>query len=264
MRKTWILIFIALTVIACSTVPLTGRKQMNLLPESQLMGMASSQYGDFLQQNPALPASDARSQMVNRVGQKISAAASTYLKKHGMSDRVSGFNWEFKVVDSPEKNAWCMPGGKVVFYTGIMDITKDEKGLAVVMGHEIAHAIARHGNERMSQAVAIQLGGLGLNVALSEQPELTRNIFMQSYGLGSTLGSLKFSRLHESESDRMGLIFMALAGYNPEEAPKFWQRMKAAGGQAPPEFLSTHPSHSTRISDLNGWMTEAKQYYKPS
>ncbi len=257
-------LLIGITLISCSTVPLTGRKQMNLLPESQMMGMASTSYGDFLRENPALPASDPRSQMVKRVGEKVSAAAKQYLKENGMVGRVNGFNWEFKVVDSPEKNAWCMPGGKVVFYTGILDITKDEKGLAVVMGHEIAHAIARHGNERMSQAMALELGGMGLNLALNKQSELTRNIFLQSYGIGSSLGSLKFSRVHESESDRMGLVFMAKAGYDPAEAPKFWQRMKAAGGQAPPEFLSTHPSASTRISDLNKWMAEAKKHYRPN
>ncbi|MFT6761034.1 MAG: putative Zn-dependent protease [Psychroserpens sp.] len=262
MRTKYILAFLAITLIACSTVPLTGRKQMNLLSDGQMMGMASTSYGEFLKENPALPASDSRSQMVKRVGEKVSAAAKEYLRDNGMVGRVNGFRWEFKVVDSPEKNAWCMPGGKVVFYTGIMEITKDEKGLAVVMGHEIAHAIARHGNERMSQAMALEMGGMGLNLALSKQTELTRNIFLQSYGMGSNLGSLKFSRVHESESDHMGLVFMAKAGYDPSEAPKFWQRMKAAGGQAPPEFLSTHPSASTRISDLNKWMAEAKGYFK--
>jgi predicted Zn-dependent protease len=262
LKSNWTLAILAFTLIACSTVPLTGRKQMNLLPETQMMGMASSSYGDFLNENPALPASDPRSQLVKRVGEKVSAAAKEYLRENGVVGRVNGYRWEFKVVDSPEKNAWCMPGGKVVFYTGILDITQDEKGLAVVMGHEIAHAIARHGNERMSQSMALEMGGMGLNMALSKQNDLTKNIFLQSYGIGSSLGSLKFSRVHESESDHMGLVFMAKAGYDPAEAPKFWQRMKAAGGQAPPEFLSTHPSPSTRISDLNKWMAEAKGYYK--
>jgi predicted Zn-dependent protease len=159
-------------------------------------------------------------------------------------------------------NAWCMPGGKVVVYTGILPVTKNENGLAVVMGHEIAHAIAEHGNERMSQELLRQAGGVALTVALKDNPEETRNLWLAAYGLGSEVGvMLPFSRLHESEADHLGLIFMAMAGYDPREAPDFWTRMAEAGGQKPPEFLSTHPSDETRISSLNNWMPEALKYY---
>lgn len=179
--------------------------------------------------------------------------------------RVEGFKWEFNLVDDNAVNAWCMPGGKVVFYTGILPITKTEKGLAVVMGHEVAHAIARHGNERMSQGLATQLGGVALGVALSNKPQQTQQIFNQAYGVGSTLGTLKFSRKHESEADKMGAIFMALAGYNPQESVELWRRMKASsGGAAPPEFMSTHPSHDTRIKDLQAYMPKALKYYRGS
>lgn len=264
MKKTATILILSVILIACSTVPMTDRKQLNLLPESQMVGMAATSYSQFLRENQVVDYNDPRSIRVRLVGSKIAAAAQKYLKQHGMLKRIVGFDWEFKLVNSPEKNAWCMPGGKVVFYTGILDVTQNDAGLAVVMGHEIAHAIARHGNERMSQGLAVQLGGVGLGVAMSQQSAATQNIFLQSYGIGSTLGMLKYSRVHESEADHMGLVFMAMAGYNPEEAPKFWQRMAAGGGQAPPEFMSTHPSHSTRVSNLNKWMAEAKKYYKPS
>ena len=176
---------------------------------------------------------------------------------------MKDFKWEFNLVEDNTVNAWCMPGGKVVFYTGILPITKDEKGIAVVMGHEIAHAIARHGNERMSQGLALQGGGIALSLALSDKPELTQNLFQQAYGLGGQLGMLKYSRSHDSEADKMGLVFMAMAGYDPREAVEFWKRMAAQGGQKPPEFLSTHPSDDTRIKDLEDFMPEALKYYKP-
>ncbi len=256
---------LALTFVllwACSKVPVTGRRQLNLLPESQLMSMSLTQYKAFLNENNTVSAGNEQADMVRRVGERIAAAAETYLKRHAQSSRVKDFNWEFNLVNDPTVNAWCMPGGKVVFYTGILPVTKDEAGLAVVMGHEVAHAIARHGNERMSQGLVAQAGGIGLQLALSEKPELTRNLLLQSYGVGSQLGVLKFSRLHESEADRMGLIFMAMAGYNPEVSVDFWKRMAAQGGSAPPEFLSTHPHNETRIQDLKAHMPEALKYYK--
>jgi len=261
MKKLLVLVLIFGT-IACSKVPISGRRQVHMLPESQLMSMSLTQYQTFLTENPKVSDSDSRTKMVKSVGQKIATAVEKYLKDSGQSKRVKGFNWEFNLVDDETVNAWCMPGGKVVFYTGILPITKDEKGLAVVMGHEIAHAVARHGNERMSQGLLIQAGGIGLGVALDTKPELTKNILLQSYGVGSQLGSLKFSRVHESEADKMGLVFMAMAGYNPTEAVEFWKRMKANGGQKPPEFLSTHPHDDTRIKDLQEYMPEALKYYK--
>jgi predicted Zn-dependent protease len=263
MKNLSLLALILVFLWACTKVPVTGRRQLNLLPESQLMSMSLTQYKAFLSESKTVSSGNAQSDMVKRVGERIATAAETYLKRHGQGSRVKDFNWEFNLVDDPTVNAWCMPGGKVVFYTGILPITKDEEGLAVVMGHEVAHAIARHGNERMSQGLIAQAGGIGLQLAISEQPELTRNLLLQSYGVGSQLGVLKFSRLHESEADRMGLIFMAMAGYNPEASVDFWKRMAAQGGAAPPEFLSTHPHNDTRIEDLKGHMPEALKYYKP-
>lgn len=263
MKKTLVLLIVILLAVACAKVPITGRSQMNLLPESQLMGMSLTAYQDFLKENPAMPTTDQRVQMVKRIGDRLAAAATKYCNENGAGDRVAGFQWEFNVVEDPTVNAWCMPGGKVVVYTGILPITQDEAGLAVVMGHEIAHAIARHGNERMSQGVAIQGAGIGLSVLLSEKPQWTQDLFLQSYGIGSQLGMLAYSRNHESEADKMGLIFMAMSGYDPRVAPKFWERMSASGGAAPPELLSTHPSDARRVADLEAYMPKALEHYKP-
>lgn len=249
---------------SCAKVPITGRRQMNLVGEAQLMTMATGQYNEFLGTNPPLPASDARVRQVRGIGEKLAAAAAQYLADNRASDRVEGFQWEFNVVNDNTVNAWCMPGGKVVVYTGILPVTQDEAGLAVVMGHEIAHAIARHGNERMSQGMAVQGAGMTLEVLAAQKPGYASDLFMQSYGIGSQLGMLAYSRKHESEADKMGLVFMAMAGYDPQVAPKFWERMSAqGGGAAPPELLSTHPSDATRIHDLEAYMPEALKYYKP-
>ena len=247
----------------CSSVPITGRSQLNLLPESEMMGMSLTAYQEFLRQNQVLPASDARAAQVRRIGDRLAQAATSYLTDVGAADRVAGFQWEFNTVNDPTVNAWCMPGGKVVVYTGILPVTQDEAGLAVVMGHEIAHAIARHGNERMSQALAIQGAGMTLEALTASKPGLTRDLFLQSYGIGSQLGMLAYSRKHETEADKMGLVFMAMAGYDPRSAPAFWQRMAAGGGAEPPEFLSTHPSDETRVHDLEAYMPEALKYFKP-
>lgn len=251
---------ILLAFVACSTVPVTGRRQMNLLPESQLLGMSLTSYSQFLAQNPALPASNAEAAQVKQVGDRIARSATKYLQAKGMGDRVSGFKWEFNLVQNNEVNAWCMPGGKVVFYSGILPITQNIDGLAVVMGHEVAHAVARHGNERMSQGLMVQAGGMALDVALSQKSELTRNLFAQAYGLGATVGAvLPFSRLHESEADKMGLLFAAIAGYNIDEAAPFWNRMaKVGGGNRPPEFLSTHPDPQSRAKEILEYVPTAK------
>ncbi len=266
MKIRQLIITLSLTIFlfACAKVPLTGRKQFNLLPESQMIGMSSVAYVDFLKENKVAPIKDSDSRMVKKVGQKIANAVEQYLRENHESKRVEGFNWEFNLVEDPSVNAWCMPGGKVVVYTGILPITQDEAGLAVVMGHEIAHAIARHGNERMSTNILAQVGLTTLNAVLEQKPQLANDMILTAAGVGTQLGLLKFSRNHESEADKMGLVFMAMAGYNPETAPKFWERMSAAGGEAPPQFLSTHPSHETRIQDLNDYMDEAKKYYHPS
>ena len=260
--KKAILLAGILVLDACAKVPITGRRQLNLLPESELMVMSLAAYNEFLGENEPLPASDANVRMVRRVGERLASSATTFLEANGAGKRVAGFQWTFNVVDDPTVNAWCMPGGRVVVYTGILPITQDEPGLAVVMGHEIAHAIARHGNERMSQGLALSVGGIALDVALSEKPEITRQLLLQSYGIGGSLGMLAYSRNHESEGDKMGLVFMAMAGYDPRTAPKFWERMSQQGGAAPPQLLSTHPSDEQRIKDLEAFMPEALKYYK--
>lgn len=261
-KKGLVLLVLGAMVIACSRVPITNRKQVNLLPESQMIAMSLEAYGQFLNTNDVVSASDSRTQMVKRCGEKIKNSVEAYLRDNGHGKRIDGFEWEFNLVDDDLVNAWAMPGGKVVVYTGLLDVAQDEKGLAVVMGHEIAHAIARHGNERMSQQLLLQAGGVTLSVLMNEKPEVARDLFLLSYGVAGGLGSLAFSRNHESESDKMGLIFMAMAGYNPQEAPAFWERMSAGGGPEPPEFMSTHPNHDTRIANLEAFMPEAMKYYQ--
>ncbi|MBK7379356.1 MAG: M48 family metallopeptidase [Ignavibacteriales bacterium] len=253
---------LALLFYYCSTVPITGRSQLSLIPASEMNAMSFQQYDQFLQENK-LSSSKSDIDMVKRVGVNIQKAVETYFKQNNLSKELAGYQWEFNLVESPEINAWCMPGGKVVVYTGILPLTKDETGLAVVMGHEIAHAIAQHGAERMSQGLLQQLGGVALTVALKDKPQETQNLFMTAYGVGTTVGvMLPFSRTQESEADRLGLIFMAMAGYNPNSAVDFWTRMSQMGGQKPPEFLSTHPSDATRIADIKNELPEALKYYK--
>ncbi|MFA6232821.1 MAG: M48 family metallopeptidase [Bacteroidota bacterium] len=258
-----VLVAVAFFTASCSTVPVTGRSQLNIIPASTMQSMSYQQYGEFLQTHQ-ISRDQSKIQMVQRVGANIKNSVELYFKQKGLSNQLNGYRWEFNLVESPEVNAWCMPGGKVVVYSGILPITQTEPGLAVVMGHEIAHAIAEHGSERMSQGLLTQLGGVALNEALSNKPEQTRALWMTAFGVGAQVGvMLPFSRLHESEADKLGLIFMAMAGYNPSEAVNFWQRMAATkSGGAPPEFLSTHPSDETRIKDLKAALPEAMQYYK--
>jgi predicted Zn-dependent protease len=257
-----IAVFLGIFAYACSTVPITGRKQLNMLPESEMLAMSFTQYDQFLKENK-LSNDEENTAMVKRVGERIAASVEKYFSEHGMKKRIEDFAWEFNLVQNDTPNAWCMPGGKVMIYTGILPVTQNETGLAVVMGHEIAHAVARHGNERMSQELTVQLGGTAVAIAVDEKPEQTKNIFMAAYGIGSQLTyTLPYSRTHESEADQMGLIFMAMAGYNPQEAIDFWQRMSEQGGQKPPEFLSTHPSDETRVRKLREFIPEAKKYYK--
>ncbi|MCF8232000.1 MAG: M48 family metallopeptidase [Bacteroidales bacterium] len=245
---------------SCSTVPFSDRQQLILLPSSQMLSMSYTQYDKFLDQHPpVMNTRDARK--VENVGKKIATSVERYMEKNDMKNRLKGFKWEFNLVSDDTPNAWCMPGGKVVVYKGILPYTKTEAGLATVMSHEIAHAIARHGNERMSQQLLVQAGGMALNAYLEEKEEESRDIFMAAYGVGSTVGvMLPYSRAHETEADKLGLIFMAMAGYNPEEAVSFWKRMSQSGGQKPPEFLSTHPSDETRIQNLRNFIPEARKY----
>ncbi len=255
---------LAVTIVACSKVPITGRKQLNMLPESEMIGMSLTEYHDFLSKNPVVPTSNVNEQLVQRVGARISAAVETYMRQNKMAKRIEGYKWEFHLVESKEANAWCMPGGKVVVYSGILPYTQDETSLAFVMGHEIGHAVARHGNERMSQGLIAQAGGVALDVALSQKSQETRQLFASAYGAGATYGViLPYSRTHESEADKLGLVFMAMAGYNPEKAADFWVRMSKSGGAKPPEILSTHPSDETRIKEMKAFLPTAMKYYKP-
>ena len=250
--------------LSCSSVPLTGRKQLSLIPSSQMQSMSYQQYGDFLKSN-TLSTNQAQIQLVRTVGGRIKSAVVRYMTENGFGDRLSGYAWEFNLVESKEVNAWCMPGGKVVVYTGILPITRDDAGLAVVLGHEIAHAIAEHGGERMSQQLLTQFGGVALSELLRSKPQETQNLWLGLFGAGAQVGVLlPYSRTHESEADHLGLIFMAMAGYNPNTAVEFWERMAAGkGGQAPPEFLSTHPSDATRIAQIKQNIPEAMNYYTP-
>jgi len=252
-----------LFLFSCQQVAVTGRKQLNFIPASEMQSMSYTSYKQFLSSNK-LSTDMQKTAMVKNVGQRIQKAVEQYMTQKNLSNQLKGFQWEFNLVDDPTVNAWCMPGGKVVVYTGILPVVQDEKGLAVVLGHEIAHAIANHGGERMSQQLAVQTGGLALSVALSEKPAATQQIFAQVFNVGSQIGVLlPFSRLHESEADHMGLIFMAMAGYDPNAAVSFWQRMKVKSGQKPSEIMSTHPSDDRRIADIQKLMPEALSYSKP-
>jgi predicted Zn-dependent protease len=256
------------TFFGCAHNAITGRNQLILYPESEIQTMASSQYKEFLTTNKVVSPSKGKNDvdMVKRVGQRISTAITNYYTAQGMGKLLEGYQWEYNLVDSKEVNAWCMPGGKIVVYTGLLPITQNETALAIVLGHEITHALAQHGNERLSQGMIQQLGGVALNVALANKPAETQNLFMSAYGIGSNVGVLlPFSRKQELEADRLGLMFAAMAGYDPREAIPFWQRMSAAsGGNKPPEILSTHPLDEKRIQKLQEAMPEALKYYKPS
>ncbi len=262
MKKRMMIFSLVLLVAACMTVPITGRKQLNIIPAGQINSMSFTSYKDFLSQHKVINGTN-EAIMVKRIGKKIQTAVENYFAQEKMSSHLNGYAWEFNLVQDDLVNAWCMPGGKVVVYTGILPVTKDETGLAVVMGHEVAHAVAGHGSERMSQGMMVQLGGMALDKALESKPEATKNIFMSAFGLGAQVGvMLPFSRLHESEADHLGLVFMAMAGYDPNKAVDFWQRMAAGGGQKPPEFLSTHPSDETRINKIKKLLPKAMKYYK--
>jgi predicted Zn-dependent protease len=251
-----------LGLTACSTVPITGRSQLNLIPGNSMMSMSYQQYDTFLKEH-RLSADKEQTAMVKRVGARIQDAVERYFSANSMSRSLADYKWEFNLVEDKQVNAWCMPGGKVVVYSGILPLTKGDAGLAVVMGHEIAHAIAQHGNERMSQGLLAKFGGVALAEALTTSPEATKQLWMSLYGVGTQYGALMpYSRLQESEADRLGLIFMAMAGYDPQEAIPFWQRMASQkGGQSPPEFLSTHPSDATRIDNIRRLIPEAAKYY---
>jgi len=253
-----------LGLAACTQVPITQRSQLHLFPEQTLIALSLTSYQEFLQTHK-LSTDLAKVQMVKTVGKRLAQAVTAFFQKRGEGYRIQNYNWEFNLVENKTANAWCMPGGKVVVYTGILPLTQNQAGLAVVLGHEIAHAVAQHGNERLSQLLLFQLGGIALSVALAEQPTKTRELFLIAYGLGGQLGVLlPYSREQELEADKLGLIFMAMAGYDPREAIAFWQRMgKKSKTQFIPEFLSTHPLYTKRIEQIKKFMPTALRYYRP-
>lgn len=260
------ILLLVLITWACTKVPITGRRQLTgIIGSDQVIGMSADAYKQVLDSVP-LSQNQEQVAMIKRVGTKIQTAVEKYLNDTGNGSLLEGFNWEFSLINNDSTvNAWAMPGGKVAFYTGILPICKDDLGVAVVMGHEVAHAVAKHGQERMNQTYMKQgvfsLGAIGLG----QDPSMGQRLVFQAAGLVTDLGLLKYSRTHESEADELGLTFMAIAGYDPSEAPKFWERMSAgSGGQAPPQFMSTHPSHETRISRLNAALPKALEYYEAS
>jgi len=242
--------------LSCTTNPFTGNKTLALVPNSQLFPTAFAQYDQFLTENNVVTGT-ADSEMITRVGQRIAVAAERWLNANGHQDYLDDYQWEYNLVNDKTVNAWCMPGGKIVFYTGILPIAQNETGIAAIMGHEVAHALANHGQQRMSAGMLQQIGAVAGNIAIED--EQSRDIFNQAYGVGSQVGvMLPFSRSHETQSDEIGLYLMAIAGYNPSEAAELWKRMKAnSGGEAPPEFMSTHPSNDTRIKNLQEWAPKA-------
>jgi predicted Zn-dependent protease len=267
MKKLLLTATVAATLLfnSCSTVPLTGRSRLDLVSNDQVLPMAFQAYGEFLTENKAtvLPANNAQALKVKTIGSRLITAVQTYMNNNNYGNLIKDYKWEVNVVQNNEKNAWCMPGGKIVVYTGILPVTQDDAGLATVMGHEIAHAIAGHSAERMSQEMVTQGIGAAGSAALSKNSQ-TQSVFNSLYGVGTPLVMLKYGRNQELEADRLGLIFMAMAGYNPQTSVSFWQRMASASssGQKPPEFLSTHPSDATRIAQIQKYLPEAQQYYK--
>jgi len=250
-------------IFSCATVPVTGRSGLQLVPDTEITAMSYQEYNKILKESK-LSSDATKVAMVRRVGQRIAFSAEELLRETGREADIGIYKWEFNLIeDDKTANAWCMPGGKVAVYTGLLPLTRDESGLAVVVAHEVAHAIAKHGSERMSQGLLAQFGAIGLSMALSRNPGATSDIFMQAYGVGAHFGFLlPYSRIHETEADHIGLILMAKAGYDPNSAVALWQRMNAQGAARPPEFLSTHPAPESRIRDIESRIPEAMQYYK--
>ena len=275
MKKTMIvMLLVALAIGGCERVPLTGRKQLILVPNNDMLAMSFTQYKQFLDTSRVVPISNGDAEMVNRVGNRIRQAVETYMNNNGYAKRLEGFKWEYHLVQSSQVNAWCMPGGKIVVYSGILPYTQNEAGLATVLGHEVSHAIAEHGNERMSESLVanglLQVGQVATGIATSGKSQQTQAIFQQAIGVAGPLAyqygvGLPHSRRQESEADHLGLIFMSMAGYNPNEAIDFWTRMaKLGAGRSTPEFASDHPSDARRIDDLKKLMPEAMKYYNQS
>ena len=264
MKKILSILIVALFLVSCSTVPITGRKRVNVVSDAEILPASFAQYEGFLKENK-VSTNKKMTNEVQTVGMNISKAVDQFMRANGMVSEANSYRWEFNLIDDPTVNAWCMPGGKVVFYTGILPICKNTDGIAAVMGHEVAHAFAKHGQERMTTSYGQQLGGVAVAVGtgVSGQSEESQILWNTIYGVGSQVGMLAYSRTHETEADKLGMVFMIMAGYNPEEAVQVWVRMgEKAGGNAPPEFLSTHPSNETRIANLKAFMPTAIEYAK--
>lgn len=258
-----IALLLLMALSGCATVPLTGRSGLSLVSDSEMASLGTQQYGEVLKK-AKLSTNGAEVRMVRSVGARIAKASEEFLRQSGRAEDIGAYKWEFNLIeDAKTINAWCMPGGKVAVYTGLLPVSKDEAGLAVVMGHEVAHAIAKHGSERMSESLLVQLGGIGLSLALSQKPQATQEIFMAAYGVTANVGfMLPYSRLHESEADQIGLVLMAKAGYDPRQAIPLWERMGKAGEGRPPELLSTHPAPESRIANIRSHLPEALRYYR--
>lgn len=255
------LLTVVILLQSCATNPFTGKKTM-ALPGSEnatLFPMAFAQYSEVLKESKVIKGTP-EANMVERVGQKLKVASETYMKANGYEHYMDDYEWEFTLLDDEQVNAWCMPGGKIAFYTGIMPIAQTEAGVAAIMGHEIAHALANHGQQRMSASSLQMIGALAGNAATLNNPK-AQMVFNQAYGVGSTVfGTLPFSRKHESEADKIGLLLMSIAGYEPMEAAYLWERMAArSGGGSVPEFMSTHPSNETRINNIKSWAADARR-----
>ena len=260
MKKILVLVTAVFLFSECSTVPITGRKRVNFVSDSQVLPASFAQYSSFLEENK-LSTNREMANQVKNVGKNISAAVDRFMRANNMVEEANAYKWEFNLIEDKTVNAWCMPGGKVVFYTGIMPICDNEDGVAAVMGHEVAHAFAKHGQERMSQGQLQQIGGLAVALGTSGKDAKSQQIWNTAFGIGSGLGMLKFSRVHEQEADRLGLVFMIMAGYDGTEAAEVWVRMsEKSGGGSTPEILSTHPSNESRIQDLKTYLPTARKY----
>lgn len=258
MKKIILLIVVGFLLVDCSTVPITGRKRLNFVDDAQVLPASFAQYKGFLKENK-ISTNQQMTNQVKEVGRNVSAAVDRFMRANGMKSEAESYKWEFNLVEDKTVNAWCLPGGKVVFYTGIMPICANDNGVAAVMGHEVAHAFAKHGQERMSSGQLQQLGGLAVAIGTSGSDPKTAQIWNMAYGLGSQTGMLAYSRTHETEADKLGLVFMIMAGYDGNEAAEVWVRMSklSSGGQGL-EFFSTHPSNATRIQTLRNYLPEAK------
>ena len=263
MKKGISLLLVFLFMVSCSTVPITGRKRINLVSDAQILPASFAQYEGFLKEN-RVSSNMVKTREIQDVGMRISRAVDRFMRANGMTKEANSYRWEFNLVEDKTVNAWCMPGGKVVFYTGILPMAANEDGIAAIMGHEVAHAFAKHGQERMTDGMIQQFGGLALNLATMKKDPRQRQLWNTIYGVGSSLGMLAFSRTHETEADKLGLVFMIMAGYNPKEAVNVWIRMsqRAGASQAPPQFLSTHPSNQTRIKTISAYIPTAIAYAK--